>query len=411
VAVLFEIVGPWTPASRDPGQANRQGGSNPIFIYVLLGAAAYAAWRNVRRGRADMTGAFRLATFTFFLTVSIWIVSPHVEDLADEQQRFFVSVGLALFVAGALYLLYLGLEPFVRRSWPTMLVGWSRLLAGRIRDPLIGRDILVGAAIGATLALMNLATDLVPPIFGMPPPTPHLTNLGSLLNTRSFVLTILGSINAGLQNALITVFEFAVLRALFEWLTQSGARWSGKRWTWGAKLTMSDRTSERVFIVFCVTVLGLISFLGSGPVGPRLIASTYLVIATGITLIVLLRVGILASAIMFGVNFLLLRMPLTLDGNALYAASAWIAITAVIGLAAAGLWMARTSGSLIPHRSSCFQTTSAKVLSIRLKKTAPPHSKTKTVRALTARVRRSSVPVPSRHQRNPSITPAIGLRP
>ena len=62
--------------------------------------------------------------------------------MADEQQRFFVSIGLRLFVAGALYLLYLGLEPFVRRSWPTMLVGWSRVLAGRIRDPLIGRDIL-----------------------------------------------------------------------------------------------------------------------------------------------------------------------------------------------------------------------------------------------------------------------------
>ena len=89
-----------------------------------------------------MAGAFRLAAFTFFLMVSIWIVSPHVDDVADEQTRLFTSVGLALFVAGALYLLYLGLEPFVRRSWPTMLVGWSRLLAGRIRDPLIGRDIL-----------------------------------------------------------------------------------------------------------------------------------------------------------------------------------------------------------------------------------------------------------------------------
>ena len=115
---------------------------------------------------------------------------------------------------------------------------------------------------------------------------------------------------------------------------------------------MSDRTSERVFIVLCISVFGLITYLGNGPAGPRLIASTYQVIATALTLVVLLRVGIFASAIMFAVNFLLLRMPLTLDGNALYAAGAWFTMAAVIGLAAAGLWMARTSGSLIAHRSS-----------------------------------------------------------
>ena len=341
----FEIVAPWTPAARDPGRANRPGGNNAIFIYVLLAGAAYAAWRNVRRGRADMAGAFRLAAFTFFLILSIWIIGQHVEDVADEQQRFFTSVGLALFIAAALYLLYLGLEPFVRRSWPTMLVGWSRLLAGRIRDPLIGRDVLVGAAMGASLALLNLATDVLPPMVGMPPPTPHLTDLGPLLNARSVILTILASVNAGLQNALITVFEFAVLRALFEWVTQSGARWSAKRWKWGERLAMSDRTSERVFIVLCISVFGLNSYLGSGPAGPRLIAAAYQVIATAVTLVVLLRVGIFASAIMFAVNFLLLRMPLTLDGNAVYATSAWVAIAASIGLAAAGLWLARTRGS------------------------------------------------------------------
>jgi serine/threonine-protein kinase len=350
--VLYDIVTPWAPTAREPGKSTRQGGNNPIFIYLLLGGAAFAAWRNVRRGRADMAGAFRLAAFTFFLALAIWIVSPHVDDVPDEQQRFFTSVGLALFVAGALYLLYLGLEPFVRRSWPTMLVGWSRMLAGRIRDPLIGRDILVGAAMGAAVALLNLAADALPPMLGMPPPLPHLTDLGPLLNARSVVLTVLASVNIGLQNALITVFEFAVLRALFEWVTHSGARWSGKRWKWGEKLAMSDRTSERVFIVLCIFIFGLISYLGNGPAGPRLMGAAYQVMATAITLVVLLRVGIFASAVMFAVNFLLLRMPLTLDGNALYAGGAWVAIATVIAVAATGLWMARASGPLVPHRSS-----------------------------------------------------------
>jgi hypothetical protein len=342
--MLFEIVAPWTPAPRDPPGAPRQSGNNPIFIYFLLGGAAFAAWHNVRRGSADRQGAFRIAAFAFFLLLAIWITSSHVDDVADEQQRFFTSAGLSLFVAGALYLLYLGLEPFVRRSWPTMLVGWSRLLSGRVRDPLIGRDILTGVAAGAALALMNLATEVLPPRLGLPEPAPHLNDLWPLLHARGFVLTLLAGLNSGLQNALITVFEFAVLRAAFEWITHSGARWSGRRWTWAGRLAMSDRTSQRVFLVLCVTIITILSFAGSGPVGPRLISAAYQALSTTLLLVVLLYLGIFASAVMFTVNFLLLRMPLTFDGNALYSTESWITVAAVIGAAAAGLWMARSTG-------------------------------------------------------------------
>ena len=43
-----------------------------------------------------------------------------------------------------LWVLYIALEPYVRRRWPATLVSWSRLLAGGFRDPLVGRDILAG---------------------------------------------------------------------------------------------------------------------------------------------------------------------------------------------------------------------------------------------------------------------------
>ena len=354
--VLFDIVAPWTTAPRDPGPGGRQGNNSPIFIYILLGGAALAAWGNVRRGRADKQGAFRLAVFTFFLLVSVGLVNTHVDDVADEQQRFFVGVGLSLFVAGALYLLYLGLEPFVRRSWPTMLVGWSRVLAGRVRDPLIGRDILVGVAVGAALALMNLATDIVPMRFGMPEPTPHATDLGSLIHARGFIITLLNSVNVGLQNALISVFEFAVLRALFDWVTHSGARWSGRRWAWAGKLArwaMSDKTSERVFVMLAVACSALITYGGNGPAMPRLLNAFYQAISTTVILIVLLRVGIFASAIMFFVNFLLLRVPLTFDGGALYATHAWFTVAGILALAAAGYWMARAREPLLLKLHGC----------------------------------------------------------
>jgi hypothetical protein len=37
------------------------------------------------------------------------------------------------------------LEPYLRRRWPERIISWNRLLAGEFRDPLVGRDILIGS--------------------------------------------------------------------------------------------------------------------------------------------------------------------------------------------------------------------------------------------------------------------------
>src|SRR6185437_6867285 len=138
--VLFDVIGPWSRATRDLAPQSAAN-ANAISIYLLLAGAGWVAWRNVRRGRADQRGGFRLAVFTVLLSVAIWLVRPHVIGMKAEQDRFFDQTGLAFFIGLAMYVIYLGLEPFVRRAWPSMLVGWSRLLSGRIRDPLIGRDL------------------------------------------------------------------------------------------------------------------------------------------------------------------------------------------------------------------------------------------------------------------------------
>jgi serine/threonine-protein kinase len=48
--------------------------------------------------------------------------------------------------------MYLALEPFVRRYWPRSLISWTRVLSGRIYDPLVGKHILVGVAIAVSMA-------------------------------------------------------------------------------------------------------------------------------------------------------------------------------------------------------------------------------------------------------------------
>ena len=71
----------------------------------------------------------------------------------DEQLSFFAFDLLkwTLLLAALLSLLYLALEPEIRRRRPRAAVAWARLLRGGIRDPLVGRELLFGIASGAVL--------------------------------------------------------------------------------------------------------------------------------------------------------------------------------------------------------------------------------------------------------------------
>ena len=62
---------------------------------------------------------------------------------------------------------YVALEPYVRKLWPDALLGWSRLLAGHIRDPRVGRDLLIGIAFGILLGLIDVAKATIIPAWAL----------------------------------------------------------------------------------------------------------------------------------------------------------------------------------------------------------------------------------------------------
>jgi serine/threonine-protein kinase len=344
--VFFDIVAPWTVASRELSGQDDGGGGNAVVIFVLLIGAAVAARANLKSGRADRRGAYRLAVFIFFVVASQWIVGTHVLTLKDEQQRLFLRIGLGMFVGGAMYLVYLGLEPFVRRSWPKMLVGWSRLLAGRIRDPLIGRDLLIGAACGAGLVVLNLASTSLPQRFGLPEPIPRLPDPNLLLGSREFVSVILGALNSGLQNPLIDVFAIAVGRALFEWIMRlGGAGLARITRSPGDRFTLSRPMSERVFIIIACVVMALVAVDNRGG-GQQFFDALYSSIENTITLFVFLYVGLFGAMVMTTVQYLLNSTPLTFDLSRLYSPDSWMAMALVVAIAAAGWWMARAGGPI-----------------------------------------------------------------
>jgi serine/threonine-protein kinase len=143
-----------------------------VFIIVMLGSALLAL-RNLKSGRGDRKGAFRLAIFVLIVFFLRWLFSAHHVASEDEALNFISNVQNILFWTFFFWVVYIAFEPFVRRRWPGRIISWSRLLAGGFRDPLVGRDILVGAAFGLGVILCNFYfTNILPQWLGYPPSTP-----------------------------------------------------------------------------------------------------------------------------------------------------------------------------------------------------------------------------------------------
>ena len=116
-----------------------------VFLLLILSSAVLLAWRNLQLGRGDRKGAFRIAAVAFVLHLVAWLFSAHhVPDLG-EFSLFIENLAWSLMISGMMWIVYIALEPFVRRRWPRRIISWNRLLAGDFRDPLVGRDILLGA--------------------------------------------------------------------------------------------------------------------------------------------------------------------------------------------------------------------------------------------------------------------------
>ena len=163
--VYFSVISPWDTPARQTEQApvGVAGIILAITFFSLLLAALIVARYNLKAGRGDSKSAFKLAVFIFSLiTLARLIDAYHVPQLSGELWIFFQSVSLPLFIATLTWIFYIALEPFLRRRWSELLISWSRLMAGDFRDPLVGRDVLIGGLLGFCLVASNYLTVLVP---------------------------------------------------------------------------------------------------------------------------------------------------------------------------------------------------------------------------------------------------------
>jgi hypothetical protein len=122
--------------------------------------AGILARRHLASGSGDRRGAMRLgalvATVTF---IGPLLQAHHTAAMGGQFPVVFAALAQGTMFGGIAWLLYMGLEPYARRVAPRWVVSWTRLLEGRIKDPMVGRDLVCGLAAAAASQGLLLLID------------------------------------------------------------------------------------------------------------------------------------------------------------------------------------------------------------------------------------------------------------
>jgi serine/threonine-protein kinase len=317
--VAFMLVGPWrTPWRMASASSDREDTSAMILFAMAISILAAGGWlarKNLREGRGDRRGAIRLAAAMSCVLMALWTCQVHLVASLGLLAMFLLAICTSVFNGVLLWTIYIALEPFVRRHWPQVLVSWTSVLTGRIRDGVVGRDVLFGAALGVAWAVIIRGVDRVTGAEGVAR-FPGTTEL--LSGLRSTAGVVLEEAPYAIRNALLYFFLLFLLRVVLRRQWIAAAAFAG--------------------------IFGLLSAIGNDhPWIGGLMAVVYF----GSGAFVVLRWGLLAFGVGVFVSALLMDVPATLDTSAWYFGSMALLMAIVAGLAAFGLH-ASIAGRLRP---------------------------------------------------------------
>ena len=335
----FEIVAPWTrPRNEDAIQGNTSG--ERVALYMRTAVAPLAiitalllALRNLRLGRGDRRGALRLSMFLLAAGAASNVLETG--DLSVLTR----GPGLVFFVPAFAWLLYIALEPHLRRVWPETMIGWSRLLAGSLRDPLVGRDVLVAVLVAVGNALILGLHTLLRRWSGRPPQFPVGASSNPfdgmevssdlLLGGRFALSRIIGSVMnipvwAGIMLTFLLLFVLFVL--------------------------LRRRSLAMAAMILGLTVTYVVIhggwLLANAPAdhfAPSFADIALFAAVQTAVIVVAVRFGLLTMLVASFVSVLLTQVPITLDSSVPYASSARLIVATVIALAAYG-WHTALAG-------------------------------------------------------------------
>ena len=247
-----------------------QGWVFTIFITVIpfLGSI-FLARRNIRSGRVDMRGALVAGVASAILQLAYYLFTVNQHELGFRRVLTSVTgetaMAHALLHGVAMFFGYLAIEPYVRRLWPNSLVSWARLVSGRVRDPIVGRDLLAGLVLGSLFVLAYFLFPYLAAAFGVAdkPFTLAPVALNMMLGSNSMLATLAIGAAAGLLRATVFFTLFVFLRFLL-------------RNNWAPSVVLSllfalmflDYSSRSVWlefgVVFAVNTVALLTILRYG---------------------------------------------------------------------------------------------------------------------------------------------------
>jgi len=235
-------------------------------------------------------------------------------------------VGPALFYGALFMVLYMAVEPYARRIWPSVLVSWSRLVGRKSRnwrDPLLGRSVLGGLVAGTVLLFVDYLAHVVLGAVQGGPVKPQMGNWDVLLGQRYALAEILETF---LVDTILDAFVLAFLLVVAKVVL---------RRTWLAVVAAGLVSA----IMSGFEIMSDFAMSGFAPSTPGAIVIAAIVVQTAVRIGVLLRfglVGICAAVAVSGIG----PLTRTADWTAWHSQPAIMAIVAVAALAAYGYWAA-----------------------------------------------------------------------
>ncbi|MBI1191375.1 MAG: protein kinase [Tepidisphaera sp.] len=280
-------------------------------VIVLVGGALLA-WRNMHQHKGDIAGANKVAgVVAGLLFLSDLLLRRHSLSPALEAPLFRDVLQVAISRGVVAWVGYLALEPVVRRLWPRTLVAWSRVLAGKYRDPMMGRCVLAGVGAGAACTLVMQLGGLAPGWLGQAPPIPmydRLAGVDALLSMPHALGAMLAIVVHWIGVGMVFVLGLGLMG-----------------------LVVPGRRAATVLYATLAVVAWTLSryaYPGAGPWWSLWLTSMLVV---SIAMFVVVRLGLLA-AVIAGVTFnLLIAFPVPDSTSMWY----WgLSTSAVVGIAA-----------------------------------------------------------------------------
>ncbi|MCC6784513.1 MAG: serine/threonine protein kinase [Planctomycetes bacterium] len=305
--VAFEIVSPWGNAGLDGAPAD--GGASraaalvgvSILAILLLGTVRLVR-RNLALRRADRRGAWRLAAFTGLVAIAgLALRADPPATLGGVLTLLVEALQRGLTIGALAWLAYVALEPTLRSRQPHLVVSWTRALAGDLRNPLVGRDLLLGVVLGLLLAATRVGSGWLKDWTGNAYPPNHFVHGGVFEGLRYALATALGG---GLLFGILAAFA----ALLFVTITRRVLRRPGL---------------AEAALIAAICALQILLWLRSWP--------AILAVVLGMTLVIvtLSRLGLLAGATLFVVSNLATTMPLGFDFTAPYGEIAFVPLAGI----------------------------------------------------------------------------------